>query len=78
MNHKYITLGITVIVAAVAITAIGFAAPQQALAHYSHHHHHHHNNNGEINVNQQTNQANICDNQGLCLNNANNTADISR
>jgi hypothetical protein len=74
MNHKYMTLGIAVIVAAVAITAIGFAAPQQVLAHYSHHH----NNNGGIDVNQQTNQANICDNQALCLNNANNTADISR
>jgi hypothetical protein len=73
MNHKYITLGIAVIVAAVAVTAIGFAAPQQALAHYSHHHHH----DSGIKVDQQINQANLCSNS-LCLNNGNNTANIDR
>jgi hypothetical protein len=75
MNHKYITLGIAVIVAAVAVTAIGFAAPQQALAHYSHHHHH---SDSGIKVDQQINQANLCSNNSLCLNNGNNTANIDR
>jgi len=75
MNHKYITLGIAIIVAAVAVTAIGFAAPQQALAHYSHHHHH---SDSGIKVDQQINQANLCSNNSLCLNNGNNTANIDR
>jgi hypothetical protein len=75
MNHKYITLGVAVIVAAVAVTAVGFAAPQQALAHYSHHHHH---SDSGIKVDQQINQANLCSNNSLCLNNGNNTANIDR
>jgi hypothetical protein len=75
MNHKYITLWVAVIVAAVAVTAVGFAAPQQALAHYSHHHHH---SDSGIKVDQQINQANLCSNNSLCLNNGNNTANIDR
>jgi hypothetical protein len=73
MNHKYITLGIAAIVATIAVTAVGFAVPQQALAHYSHHHNH---NNG-IKVNQDISQANFC-NQSECVNAANNQVDIDR
>ena len=73
MNHKYVILGIATIIAAVAVNAVGFALPQQALAHYSHHHH---NNNG-IKINQDISQANFC-NQSLCANNANNNVDIDR
>ncbi|HKR57830.1 MAG TPA: hypothetical protein VJR67_03065 [Candidatus Nitrosopolaris sp.] len=73
MNHKYVILGIATVIAAVAVNAVGFALPQQALAHYSHHHH---NNNG-IKVDQVINQANFC-NQSLCANNANNNVDIDR
>jgi hypothetical protein len=76
---------------AIAVTAIGFARPQQALA--SRHHH----NNG-IKVDQQISQANVCigvnEEAGesptlaekesaepapaptICLNNANNSADV--
>jgi hypothetical protein len=72
MNHKYVTLGIAAIMAAMAATAVGFAMPQQALAHSGHHHH----NNG-VDVNQQISQANFC-NQSLCENFADNQADIDR
>jgi hypothetical protein len=93
MNHKNTTLAIAAIVAAVAVTAIGFAVPQQALA-YRHHH------SNVIKVDQQISQANLCagvneeagENPTLaeresaepapaptiCLNNADNTADIHR
>ena len=43
MNHKNTTLAIAAIVAAVAITAVAFAIPQQALA--GGHHNHSHNSN---------------------------------
>jgi hypothetical protein len=39
MNHKNVTLAVAAIVVAVAMTAIAFAVPQQALAG-------HHNNHG--------------------------------
>jgi len=71
MNHKFVTLGIAAIIAAVAVTAVGFAAPQQALAHSGHH------NNG-IKVNQQIDQLNACTNSSFCLNEASNNADIDR
>ena len=73
MNHKYITLGVAVIVAAVAVTAIGFAAPQQALAY-----HHHHNHNNGIKVDQQIDQLNACTNNTTCVNVGSNSADIDR
>jgi hypothetical protein len=73
MNHRYVTLGIAAIIAAVAVTAVGFAIPQQALAY-----HHHHNHNNGIKVNQQIDQANLCSNDTVCLNNGNNTVDIDR
>ncbi len=73
MNHKNTTLAIAGIVAAVAITAVGFAIPQQALAHYGHHNH----NSNSITVDQNTTQVNLCD-QSLCANQADNSADIHR
>ena len=53
MNHKNTTLAIAAIVAAVALSAVAFAIPQQALA-YRHHH------SNSIKVDQQTSQANVC------------------
>jgi len=44
MNHKNPTFAIAPIIAAVAVTAIAFAVPQQALAGG------HHNNNNSIEV----------------------------
>ena len=72
MNHKNTTLAITAIVAAVAMTAGGFAIPQQAMA-YEHHNHNH----NSIDVSQSINQANLCDNS-TCVNDARNSADIHR
>jgi hypothetical protein len=72
MNHKFVTLGIAAIIAAVAVTAVGFAVPQQALAHSGHHH-----NNG-IKVDQNISQLNVCSNFAECLNGASNSADIDR
>jgi hypothetical protein len=56
MNHKNTTLVIAAIVAAVALTAVAFAVPQQVLA-YRHHHNH---SSNTIKVDQQTSQANVC------------------
>jgi hypothetical protein len=69
MNHKYVTLGIAAIIAAMAVTAVAFAAPQQAFAH---------NHNYGIKVNQQIDQLNACSNNSTCVNDASNTADIDR
>ena len=88
MNHN-VTLGIVAIVAAMTLTAVAFAVPQQALA-YRHHHNHNHSNS--IKVDQQVNQLNECtgvpqdnirtlDNTGsstVCLNQADNSADIHK
>ncbi len=87
MNHKNATLAIAAIVAAVAMTAVAFAIPQQASA-YGHHNH----NSNSIKVDQQINQLNECtgvpldnirtlDNTGsstVCLNQADNSADIHK
>jgi hypothetical protein len=73
MNHKNTTLALAAIVAAVAMTAVGFAVPQQAFAHYGHHSH----NSNSIDVSQSISQANICSNS-TCLNDASNDADIDR
>jgi hypothetical protein len=73
MNHKNTTLAIAAIVAAVAMTAIAFAIPQQALAGG-----HNHNHGNSIKVDQQIDQANVCSNSSFCQNNANNTADVHR
>jgi hypothetical protein len=72
MNHKNATLAITAIVATVAMTAVAFAIPQQALAGG------YHNHNSKIKVDQQVDQANICDNNSFCLNTADNSADIHK
>lgn len=72
MNRKNMTLAMAAMVAAVAVTAVAFAVPQQALAHSGHHH------NSGVKVNQQIDQANLCSNNTLCLNNGNNTVDIDR
>jgi hypothetical protein len=88
MNHN-VTLGIVAIVAAMTLTAVAFAVPQQALA-YRHHHNHNHGNS--IKVDQQVNQLNECtgvpldsirtlDGTGsstVCLNQADNSADIHK
>jgi len=77
MNHKKMTLAIAAIVAAVAMTAVAFAIPQQALA-YGHHNHHNHNNSNRIDVSQDINQANVCTNSSFCLNDGSNDASIHR
>jgi hypothetical protein len=57
MNHN-VTLGIVAVVAAMTLTAVGFAIPQQALAYR--HHNNHNNHNNSIRVDQQINQQNAC------------------
>jgi hypothetical protein len=76
MNHKNITLAIAAIVAAVAMTAVAFAIPQQALA--GGHYNHNNNNKNSIKVAQQIDQLNVCDNSSFCQNDANNSADIHK
>jgi len=60
------------IIAAVAVTAVGFGAPQQAFAHK------HYNHNNGVKVDQNISQLNACDNGAQCINEASNTADIDR
>ena len=74
MNRKTLAIAPIVAVAALALTAIVFAIPQQALAHYGHHHNH---NNNKIDVSQQINQLNNCT-EAECLNEAQNQADIHK
>ena len=73
MNHKNTTLAIAAIIAAVGVTAIAFAVPQQALAGG-----YHHNHGNSVKVNQQIDQANVCSNSSFCLNDASNDAQIHR
>ena len=75
MNHKVLAIAPIVVVAALALTAVGFAIPQQAFASYGHHHHHH---NNSINVDQDISQLNVCSNDTICANTATNDADIHR
>jgi len=67
MNHN-LTLGIVAIVAAMTLTAVAFAIPQQALAYK----HHNHNHNNSLKVDQQINQLNNCT-LALCDNQADNS-----
>ena len=67
MNHN-LTLGIVAIVAAMTLTAVAFAIPQQALAYR----HHNHNHNNSLKVDQQINQLNNCT-LALCNNQADNS-----
>jgi hypothetical protein len=89
MNHS-VTIGIVAIVAAMALTGVAFAIPQQALAGGNHYKHNNHNSNS-VKVDQQINQENNCtvvpqvewilDNTGsstVCLNQGDNSADIHR
>jgi hypothetical protein len=73
MNHKNTTLALAAIVAAVAVTGVAFAVPQQALAGG----HHHHNGNS-IRVSQDISQANLCTNSSFCLNSGSNDASVHR
>jgi len=73
MNHK--ALAITPIVAALALTAVIVAIPQQAFA-WGHHHHHNHNNDNRIDVSQTINQENDCSFRAECVNDGQNQADI--
>lgn len=92
MHHRKFILSLAAIIAVIAVTTIGFAIPQQALA-YRHHH-----SNG-VKVDQQINQANVCTGVNeeasesptqvekesaepapvptICLNSGSNTADIN-
>ena len=74
MNHKNTTLTLAAIVAAVAVTGVAFAVPQQALAGG----HHNHNNGNSIKISQDISQANLCSNSSFCLNDGSNDADIHR
>jgi len=85
MNRKVLAMAPIVAVAALALTAVGFAIPQQAFAgyghhynHYNHHNHHNHHNNNRIDVSQTINQLNNCTSLALCDNEAQNQADIHR
>jgi hypothetical protein len=75
MNHKVLAIAPIVAVAALTLTAVGFAVPQQAFAHYGHHHHH---NNNSIKVDQDISQLNVCSNDTICTNTAWKDADIPR
>jgi hypothetical protein len=81
MNHKALAIAPIVAVAALALTAAGFAITQQAFASYGHHHYHHnhHNNHNSnsIDVSQSINQLNNCT-SSICDNTAQNQADIHR
>jgi hypothetical protein len=84
MNHKALAIAPIVAVAALVLTAVGFAIPQQAFAGYGHNHNHHnhnHNNNrnsNSIDVSQSINQLNNCTSSAFCDNTAQNQADIHR
>jgi hypothetical protein len=69
MNH-YVSLGVVAIVAAMTLTAVAFAIPQQALAYR--HHNHNSNHDNSVKVDQQINQLNNCT-RALCDNQADNT-----
>ncbi|HET7147163.1 MAG TPA: hypothetical protein VFI73_01575 [Candidatus Nitrosopolaris sp.] len=76
MNHIKTTSIFAAMVAAIALTAVAVAIPQQALAYGHHHHNHHNHHNNSIKVSQDTSQLNACG-QSLCLNNGTNTVHIN-
>ena len=78
MNHKALVIAPIVAVAALVLTAVGFAIPQQAFASYGHNHNHHNHNSNEIDVSQSINQLNNCTSFAVCDNTAQNDADIHR
>ena len=76
MSHKETTLAIAAIVAAVAMTGVAFAIPQQALAYG---HHYHDNSSNSIKASQEINQANQrSGNPTTSLNDAHNDAGTHR
>jgi hypothetical protein len=92
MNHN-VTLAIVAVVAAMTLTAVAFAIPQQALAYR--HHNNHNNHNNSIKVDQQINQLNNCtgvpqetikslqtdgtsSSSTVCINSGDNSADIHK
>ncbi len=92
MNHN-VTLAIVAVVAAMTLTAVAFAIPQQALAYR--HHNNHNNHKNSIKVDQQINQLDNCtgtpldtlktfDNTAssssstVCINSGDNSADIHK
>ena len=92
MNHN-VTLAIVAIVAAMTLTAVAFAIPQQALAYR--HHNNNNNHKNSIKIDQQINQLNNCtgapqekDHMGsatvpsssstVCLNSGDNSANIHK
>ena len=75
-NNK--TLGIVAIVAAIALTAMALTVPHQVFAGGHNGYHHNNNNRNSIDVSQQINQLNACQNQTVCLNTGANSADIGR
>jgi len=79
MNRTALTIAPIVAVAALALTAVIFAIPQQAFAwgYHHHHHHHNHNNSNRIDLSQTINQENDCS-FAECVNEAQNQADIHR
>jgi len=77
MNHKAFVIAPIIAVAALALAAVSFAIPQQAFAWGYHHHHHNHNNGNRIDVSQTINQENDCS-FAICVNDAQNQADIHR
>jgi archaellin len=76
MNRKVLAIAPIVAVAALVLTAVGFATPQQALAHHGHHYHNHSSNS--IKVDQQINQLNNCTSGATCDNQATNDVVIDR
>ncbi|MGB7955545.1 MAG: hypothetical protein WCF23_16335 [Candidatus Nitrosopolaris sp.] len=78
MNRTALAIAPIVAVAALALTAVTFAIPQQASAWGDHQHqHHNHNNDNRIDVSQTINQENDCS-FAECVNDAQNQADIHR
>jgi hypothetical protein len=90
MNHN-VTLAIVAVVAAMTLTAVAFAIPQQALAYR--HHNNHNNHNNSVKVNQLNNctgapQKTVDNGAALqemgtasgtvCLNSGDNSADIHK
>jgi NADPH-dependent glutamate synthase beta subunit-like oxidoreductase len=76
MNRKVLAIAPIVAVAALVLTAVGFATPQQALAHNGQHYHNHSSNS--IKVDQQINQLNNCTLAATCDNQATNDVVIHR
>jgi hypothetical protein len=78
MNHKALAIAPIVAIAALALTAVGFAIPQQAFAGYGHNHNNHNNHNGNsIKVDQQVNQQNSCTGAQVLPPMMNSAADIN-